>query len=137
MSQKVNSLFNLIFGLIFGDVQFGTTSNGMAVVILLTWILIAVVAIYLLGMIVRRRTRWQPRNVIVVGAILTLPLAVLLGRYGTVNCTSLPTEYACACYALAGERAETAQLRSEFYAKANRTCPGHIDYQTRSKNSDG
>jgi len=129
MGQLVNWLF--------GSVQFGTTNNAMAVVIFLTWIIVAVAAIYLLRMIISRRTRLQPGNVFVVIAILTLPLAVLLGRYGTVNCASLPTENACVCHALAGERAKTAQLKQEFYAKANRTCPGHIDYQTRSQNSDG
>ena len=109
----------------------------MALFIFLTWIIAAVAAIYLLRINVRQRLGWQPKNIIVVGAILTLPLAVLLGRYGTANCASLPTEYACVCHALAGERAKTAELKQAFYAKANRTCPGHINYQTRSKNFAG
>jgi hypothetical protein len=129
MSQIVNSLF--------GGAHFGTTNNAMALFIFLTWIIAAVAAIYLLRMIFRQHVGWQPKNIIVVGAILTLPLAVLLGRYATVNCASLATEYACVCHALAGERAKTVQLKSEFYTKANRTCPGHIDYEMRSKNSDG
>lgn len=106
--------------------------KAMGVLLVTTWVSLAILGIYLVWKILKRPRRFSRSTMYLLGFILFVPLVFLYGKYGTVTCATLKPEFACACYAIGGRASRDTVKRKENFSKANRLCPGYPSYKSRS-----